>query len=138
MQMNIPHPGWIDIIPFSRMRDNLIQRHDTFDHWEFLGDMVGFLVDGAVFSKRQSTMTADHPDIFDEASEEIYSPLSGWKGAIVWGEPYLKESWEFRAPFLKKWAWVMEGCDEIIYLSNGWRTGRGESPIRLPQLIAAA
>lgn len=140
MQMNIPHPGWIDIIPFPRMRDNLIKWHDSFDHWEFLGDMVGFLADGAVITKRQTPTASQQVDASGENApepdEEVYSPLSGWKGAIIWGEPYLKESWEFRAPFLRKWAWVIEGCDDIVDLSNTWRTGRGESPLQLPRMVA--
>ena len=59
-----------------------------------------------------------------------------WHGAILWGEPYLMESWEFTAPFLRKWAWTVEGCEDAIRVSNSWRKSRGMAPLRRRQHAA--
>ncbi|KAI9152232.1 hypothetical protein HJFPF1_09459 [Paramyrothecium foliicola] len=44
LQMNSPHPAWIDALPFPEMRDNLIRSQLYFDHVLFLKDIVGDLV----------------------------------------------------------------------------------------------
>lgn len=45
LQADIPHSPWIDMIPFPRLRDNLILWETEFDHGEFLRDLVGSVVD---------------------------------------------------------------------------------------------
>ncbi|KAJ3545399.1 hypothetical protein NM208_g2529 [Fusarium decemcellulare] len=122
LQMNLPHPAWIDIFPYPEMRDNLIRRQHFFDHVSFLADLVG---EFALF----------RPSGRGSALEKL--PSSEWdddnpsgNGFVLWGEPHLKESWEATPRFLAKWAWAVEGCDEIIRIANGWRSTRGERPLQ--------
>jgi hypothetical protein len=56
---------------------------------------------------------------------------AGRNGLIVWGEPHDRQSWEATPSFLEKWAWAVEGCDELVKCSNRWRLMRGEEPMRL-------
>lgn len=66
---------------------------------------------------------------------------AGRKGLIVWGEPHEIQSWEATPGFLAKWAWAVEGCEELVEISNRWRMRRGEDPMRLSvvgKLSAAA
>ena len=39
LQLTTPHPIWIDRLPFSRMRDNVILLADTIDLEEFYVDL---------------------------------------------------------------------------------------------------
>lgn len=135
MQMDVPHSAWINVIPFPRMRDNLIRWHDHFDHWDFLRDMGGYLVDRDMFT-RPHTLLKPPPgsradeyrvDVPDDQNDD---PLAEWNGAIVWGEPYRKENWEFTVHFLAKWAWVFEGCEDFVGVTNTWRQERGAPPLR--------
>ncbi|KAL2203792.1 hypothetical protein CC79DRAFT_1311774 [Sarocladium strictum] len=103
IQQRIPHSNWINAIPFPQMRDNLIIWHDSFDHAEFLIDLI---------------------------EGEACDVTVRWRGAIIWGQPYLMESWEFTAQFLRKWAWTVEGCEDAIRVSNSWRMSRGITPLR--------
>ena len=52
------------------------------------------------------------------------------RGLIVWGDPWILENWEITPGFVRKWAWAVEGCDDLIRATNKWRTSRGEEPIR--------
>jgi hypothetical protein len=52
-------------------------------------------------------------------------------GLIIWGEPYRAESWEATPGFLRKWAWAVVGCEELIASTNRWRGVRGEGPVRV-------
>ncbi|KAF7555942.1 hypothetical protein G7Z17_g1766 [Cylindrodendrum hubeiense] len=56
---------------------------------------------------------------------------AGRKGLIVWGEPHEMQSWEATPGFLTKWSWVVEGCEDLVEISNRWRMKRGEEPMRL-------
>lgn len=143
LQRVTPHSSWINVVPFPQMRDNLIRWHDGFDHWEFLSDMTGHIVDRGLFSRTTHTgvsppmtgecgayeMRKTHDGDGGEDSDDD-DPLAEWNGAIVWGEPHHKENWEFTVHFMTKWAWVFEGCEEIVTVTNTWRRGRGVSPLR--------
>lgn len=102
LQKRIPHHPWLDLIPFPRMRDNLIRAGDAWDE-ELCGDMMGF---------------------FHESS--------GREGVIVWGEPWDPRGWEASEEFLAYWGWAIEGCCEIVESTNYWRARRGEKPLRVP------
>ncbi|KAL7657946.1 hypothetical protein ACMYSQ_004086 [Aspergillus niger] len=56
---------------------------------------------------------------------DIMDPANGDVGMIIWGDPWLPESWEVSEFFLRKWSWVIKGCPEIILSSNVWRARRG-------------
>ncbi|KAL2813979.1 hypothetical protein BJX63DRAFT_206776 [Aspergillus granulosus] len=140
-QMSLVHATWINGLPFPRMRENLIRWEAYFSHAEFVADLVGDLVDTRRLfggpesdSKMHSdpghgpgcmTLAADSDT--DEDDDEI---TSNRNGLILWGEPYRVESWEATPGFLRKWMWVLEGCEELIKSTNRWRAVRGEGPIR--------
>ncbi|RNJ59703.1 hypothetical protein D7B24_001880 [Verticillium nonalfalfae] len=100
--MNSPHPTWMDVFPFPKMRDNLIRRQSSFDHQSFFVDIVG-------------TVSNVEPARVDSGLE-ITMPISSlWRehnsttiffsnGLILWGEPHLMESWEVTPQFYAKWS----------------------------------
>jgi hypothetical protein len=130
LQQNVPHSPWINVIPFPKLRDNLIRRHDDFDHNEYVRDMLGALEEGQrpAGPLSYSTWTGGNVGVSSDMGDEDGS-TGGWGGAIICGEPYVKESWEFTLPFLRKWAWTLDGCEEVIEVSNRWRQCRGISPL---------
>lgn len=123
LQMNSPHPTWMDMFPFPEMRDHLIQWQDMFSHKSFLWDIFGdlpFLEQPRKRSWGDFRLPPRSPREVNNTATHIRN------GLVLWGEPHLKESWEVTPHFLKKWAWVFEGCREIVDISNKWRTARGE------------
>jgi hypothetical protein len=129
VQQAHPHPIWINFIPFPRIRDHLIRWQGSFDHWDFLQDLIGELMGANQFPNRQSTPTSFN--VTDPRPRDRDSVTKGRKGFIVWGEPHIMQNWEATPGFLTKWAWAVTGCDELIETSNRWRLLRGEDPICL-------
>ena len=80
------------------------------------------VVESILKSKRQLLLEHDTDEI-----------TAGRNGLIVWGEPHEMRSWELTPGFLAKWAWEVEGCEELIEMSNYWRMQRGEEPMQLSQ-----
>ncbi|KAJ0418799.1 hypothetical protein BJY00DRAFT_314709 [Aspergillus carlsbadensis] len=127
-------------MPLSLIPTNLQQTHDhsTFDHGELMQDLTGELMASTLAARRRAT-----PGTTTGPEEDKPSPLSlpsgidtdeitsGRKGLIVWGEPHEPQSWEATPGFLAKWTWVVEGCEELVEISNTWRIIRGEEPMRL-------
>ena len=60
-----------------------------------------------------------------ELCTDIMDPANGDVGLMVWGDPWLPQSWEISEGFVQKWSWVIEGCSEILVYSNYWRDRRG-------------
>jgi hypothetical protein len=130
LQMNLPHPSWIDVLPFPDMRDNLIRRQPYFNHAHFLEDLVGDLVH--TMPPALAREGALPPKIYETGAQQDDAQLSpNSKGMILWGEPHLKESWEVTPRFLRKWAWAAAGCNELVTSSNKWRSARGEYPLEV-------
>ncbi|KAL2832829.1 hypothetical protein BDW59DRAFT_138735 [Aspergillus cavernicola] len=134
-QLSLIHATWINILPFPRMRENLIKWETCFSHSEFICDIVGHLVDTQrLFSNSVSLPMVSNRGIPSQMvflQGEDDEVTSGRNGLIVWGEPYRIESWEATPGFLRKWMWALEGCEELIESSNRWRMVRGEEPIRV-------
>lgn len=67
------------------------------------------------------------PDGFDdcELCTDLMDPAHGDVGIMVWGDPWLPQSWEVSESFVQNWSWVSEGCSEILVHSNYWRDRRG-------------
>jgi hypothetical protein len=131
LQSSVTHATWINVMPFPRMRDNLITWEPYFDHAEFCTDTTGKLFDVRNFYR---PTTSERPQL--EAckwkitvQEEKSSPSSN--GLVLWGEPFEHESWEITPGFIRKWGWCLEGCVELIASSNRRRVMRGEQPIRV-------
>jgi hypothetical protein len=137
MQMNIAHSSWLNAFPFSKIRDDLIQNEEKFNHMELCNDLFGDL-----FSNSLPYFTSPHGDLKSSPGSETgtdYAPLqfddettSQRNGLIVWGEPWDTESWEATPNFLLKWSWLLKNCDDLIASSNRWREKRYEKPLVLP------
>ncbi|KAJ8062471.1 hypothetical protein OCU04_009004 [Sclerotinia nivalis] len=138
LQQTRLHSFWINLFPFPCVRDNLIRREGSFDHWELLQDLIGELMSATPARKRRGTplaITVSDPKTMwtlplTEGRDED-EVTAGRKGLIVWGEPYDMRSWEATPGFLAKWSWAVEGCDDLVESSNRWRLMRGEEPMRL-------
>jgi hypothetical protein len=125
------HSNWIDMFPFPEIRDNLIRWETYFDPLELLRDLVGEAVNdnqSLTHSPRRLGPNVGQILIQGDYDDTV---TSGRNGLIVWGEPHMKESWEVTPGFLKKWPWVVEGCEELVKFSNYWRAIRGEEPMQL-------
>ncbi|KAB8249352.1 hypothetical protein BDV35DRAFT_390161 [Aspergillus flavus] len=100
LQQEIPHHPWIDLFPIPQMRDNLLQRYGDFDETALCNDLV---------------------DFYDVSNDET--------GLIVWRTPWHPTGWEVSETFLRKWSWVVRGCDDLANSTNYWRGLRGEEPL---------
>ncbi|KAH8658989.1 hypothetical protein BGZ61DRAFT_465568 [Ilyonectria robusta] len=130
-QMSRPHSFWIDMIPFPQLRDNLITWEASFNHLEFLYDLVGSLLNSTSLGQQgafDSLATSSQLIVREDDTDEL---TAGRQGLIVWGEPHEKENWEVTPGFFNKWAYVLEGCEELVNISNRWRIARGEEPLQL-------
>ncbi|KAF5688123.1 hypothetical protein FCIRC_2030 [Fusarium circinatum] len=137
LQLSQYHFPWINIMPFARLRDNLIRREGRFDNFELWRDLVGDLMSytaapwqrGTPFSFSAST---EQPrGLALEKYVDTDELTAGRNGLIIWGEPHDMQSWEATPGFLTKWSWAVEGCEELVEISNRWRTRRGAEPMRL-------
>jgi hypothetical protein len=139
LQQTHDHSTWINVIPFPRIRDNLIRCEGRFDHGELMQDLTGELMASTLAPRRRGTSgtTTGPEDRHRPSSLSLPSGIdtdeitSGRKGLIVWGEPHEPQSWEATPGFLAKWTWAVEGCEELVEISNTWRIIRGEEPMQL-------
>ena len=106
LQRQILHHPWIDILPFPRMRDNLLRAGDGYDDEALCTDLIGY-------------------------SSGSY----GKTGMIIWGEPWDPNSWEVTESFVRYWGWTIRGCEELLRATNHWREKRGERPLRFHSAI---
>lgn len=134
LQMNNPHPSWIDTLPFPRIRDNLIRRQQNFNHTELLEDLVSDLVYLHPLSRQGQRRQGSTTGLQNQSRRHEDQSTQYGKGIILWGEPHLKENWEVTVQFLTKWSWAVEGCAELVDISNKWRTRRGEHAIQAPKM----
>ena len=100
LQQEVSHHPWIDLFPIPQLRDNLLQRYDDFDEDALCNELV---------------------DFFDVSNDET--------GLIVWKQPWHPSGWEVSETFLRKWKWVVKGCDDLARSTNYWRGIRGEEPL---------
>ncbi|KAL4792439.1 hypothetical protein BDV19DRAFT_400536 [Aspergillus venezuelensis] len=140
IQMNIAHSSWINILPFPKLRETLIQYEFEFDHSELVRDLVGNLINSNLFlsippTLRKIPAVADKQIITqhhgaDNVDGKVTSPTTQ-ASLIVWGEPYSAENWEATPGFIRKWAWALANCQKLIDSTNHWRRERGEDPVFL-------
>ncbi|KAE8366011.1 hypothetical protein BDV27DRAFT_156310 [Aspergillus caelatus] len=130
LQMDIVHSTWINFLPIPKMRDNLIAKESCFDHAEFVRDLLGDKIVEYMFGSLRPSKPpiASTLALTDGDDDDV---TASRQGLILWGEPHRVESWEVTPGFIRKWAWAMEGCEELIVSSNRWRIIRGEEPIRV-------
>ncbi|RDH32883.1 hypothetical protein BDQ94DRAFT_170582 [Aspergillus welwitschiae] len=142
LQQTHLHSVWINLFPFPRLRDNLIRREGSFDHWELLQDLIGELMSATPPRKHRLTpltITVSDPKptwaLPRCEGDDEGEVTAGHKGLIVWGEPYDMQNWEATPGFLAKWSWAVDGCHDLVECSNRWRRMRGEEPIRLTESL---
>lgn len=119
------------MFPFPRVRDNLIRHQQEFDHRDLCNDLFGELFDRNPHESPHSTPNLGSTsggvnDIWDTYEDPVTAKR---RGLIVWGEPWDVEGWELTPGFLRKWRWIVEGCEDVIVASNRWRARRGEVPL---------
>ncbi|KAG5659534.1 hypothetical protein KAF25_002093 [Fusarium avenaceum] len=102
LQISVRHHPWIDLIPFPRMRDNILH------------EVEAGLLD-------QKALGIDVLDVQDNSCNP--APL------IVWGDAWDPQSWEASVPFLQKWGGLARNCPELLEATNSWRQKRGETKI---------
>jgi hypothetical protein len=103
IQRSVSHHPWLDLLPISQLRDNLI-----------LADAAGML--------------DEYKLCHDMHGRNNYSE-NGFSGIIVWKDPWDKSGWEITMPFLQQWGWVLRGCWELWTSTNDWRVKRGDGRI---------
>jgi hypothetical protein len=97
IQMAIEHHPWIDWWPMPKMRENMLR---------YLDD------------DQEDDLCADICEVRDTGEEKA--------ALFIWGDPSDPRSWEASLPFLKKWGFLLQGCDEVLEATNHWRAKRGE------------
>lgn len=148
VQQTISHSSWMNMFPSPQLRDNMISMQHSFNHLEFCDDTFGeiFNTNGIRmpgsegFDEFRDTSPPDNHDgswQYRPAGSSYLLPsiddsdiTSDRTGLIVWGDPWMLENWEITPRFVRKWAWAIEGCDDLIRATNKWRTSRGDEPIR--------
>ncbi|KAH7378015.1 hypothetical protein BKA64DRAFT_698411 [Cadophora sp. MPI-SDFR-AT-0126] len=129
LQMNCPHPTWMVVFPFPEIRNNLIRRQHNFNHKHFLKSLFGDLVYVMSLAEQYQVRPVSISSLPRHRQQDGSLPGNDREGFILWGEPYLKENWEATPIFLTKWSWVVEGCHELVDITNRWRMTRGEDPL---------
>lgn len=104
LQHQVAHDPVIDTIPHPRLRFNI------------LSSLARGQLDAAAFSRCVRGSGA-----LEEAN-------GNWQrsGLVVWTCPETIESWELSESFVKRWAALLRGCEDLIAATNAWRSRRGE------------
>lgn len=104
LQHQVPHDPIIDIIPHARLRFNILRA------------IAANQLDAAAFSKSIRSSGA-----LEESS-------GCWQrgGVVIWSAPEQVASWELSEPFVRRWSFLLQGCEDLIAATNGWRGRRGE------------
>ena len=103
---------WIDLLPHPRMRDNAIRAHGAFDPDELERDLTGRVCN-------------DGSAAFEESCDFGVET----RGILVWADPWRPEGMELTPGFVRKWWFLVKGCDEMFRATDRWRQSRGEGPL---------
>ena len=133
-QKTIPHHPIMDVFPSAPFRDQMIYGTGLYDEQELCFDLLG---DAAYIDEFETppktspspSSTANSSPTTSPLDTPVEKPPGTAGGMIVWGEPYLVESWELSEPFFRKWFWLLSACGDLIESSNRWRAKRGEGPL---------
>ncbi|KAM0246202.1 hypothetical protein ACHAQJ_010303 [Trichoderma viride] len=150
LQQEVPHPGWIDLFPSPQLRDNLILAVEEFniDEDEILADLIGNIFEaigcGPGFEDEDSAPSEESnndgntcavPSGMTPKQEKAlmtYTPSSSSStelGILSWSDPWDISGWEFTEKFVSKWAFLLQGCPDVVNAANSWRIVRGEDPL---------
>lgn len=111
LQYRVAHDPIIDIIPHARLRYNILKAIAT----------------GQV---NASTLSA-----CIRGSGAMEQTNGNWQrgGLVVWSSPDQVASWELSEPLIRRWALLLQGCEDLIAATNAWRSRRGERLFGLSQ-----
>jgi hypothetical protein len=110
LQRSIEHHPWVDVFPWPQLRDNMLQ---AFEHPQ-------------ICDEDEMCRTVVEYECLDE------EPL-----LVVWADAWDTRSWEITPQFLKKWGWLLKGCEHFLDATNYWRSRRDERPISREDLYEA-
>lgn len=143
MQQEVPHPGWIDLLPSPQLRDNLILAVIEFnvDEDEILEDLIGDIFEAMGCSPDEdpidgsptSAKTPGKPHVVTPETKEAlksYTPTNTPEvGILSWSDPWEISGWEVTEKFVTRWAFLLQGCPDVVESANKWRALRGEDPL---------
>ncbi|KAI1745248.1 hypothetical protein F4680DRAFT_401521 [Xylaria scruposa] len=98
-QITVQHHPYVDLFPFGSLRDKLILLAGAIDEDELCADLGG------------KNSTTEHT------------------GLIVWGDPWDPMAWELSEYVIIKWAFLLNGCENLLIATNYWRRRRDEAPL---------
>lgn len=110
LQCSIEHHPWVDVFPWPRLRDNMLQ---AFEHPEI----------------------CDEDELCRDCVE--YEVHNSQPVLVVWGDAWDPNSWEVTPGFLRKWGWLFSGCEDFLEATNYWRAKRAERPITRKEFYEA-
>lgn len=104
LQRTVTHHSWLDLFPLPKMRDNILRgiENGEYDEDELCQALCCDLLD------------------FDTGTNAAL---------VVWGDSWDAAGWEFSPEFLAKWRSLLDGCPEVLDVTNSWRQRRGEARI---------
>lgn len=104
LQHQVAHDPVIDAIPHPRLRFNILRA------------IASRQIDAAAFSR------------CIRGSGALEDSYGNWQrsGLVVWSSPVSIDSWELSEPFIRRWAALLQGCEELLAATNAWRSRRGE------------
>lgn len=104
LQYQVAHDPIIDTIPHARLRFNILR-----------GIATGQL-DAAAFSRSI------------RSSGALEESNGSWQrgGVVIWSSPEQVGSWELSEPFVRRWSFLLRGCEDLVTATNAWRGRRSE------------
>lgn len=104
LQGEVQHHAIIDILPCPQLRHQLLQA----------------LAAG----------TLDEERFCEEVRESGALNVEGCRcGLLCWGAPDDLADWEMSEPFVRRWSFVLSGCERLFESTNLWRSRRSEKAI---------
>ncbi|KAJ5168611.1 uncharacterized protein N7482_004205 [Penicillium canariense] len=115
------------------MRENLIRWETLFDLTEFAHDLVGNEADPGPFSQPPYSPPAKPVKDNDLISgeENDVEVTANRKDTILSGETYDVNSWEMTPGFLRKLAWAMERCGELMSQVTAGEGSEEKEPLHI-------
>ncbi|EHK45748.1 hypothetical protein TRIATDRAFT_241425 [Trichoderma atroviride IMI 206040] len=143
MQQEVPHPGWIDLLPSPQLRDNLILAVTEFDvdEDEILEDLIGDIFEAMGCGPEEDSNDSapndaeslTRPHVVTAQTKEAlktFTPTNTPEvGILSWSDPWEISGWEVTEKFVTRWAFLLQGCPDVVESANKWRALRGEDPL---------
>lgn len=135
LQLQTPHPPWIDVFPHPGLRDAMIRATGLYDEHELCVDMVGSIANDHLDCKPELSkvqhdwIRSQNPSGDSGGGGGVVVEEAERFGFVCWGDPWRVESWEIEEGFVRKWGWLLrENCEDLLSVTDRWRRVRGEEP----------